>query len=525
MGSRVAAGDPGRGVGVTAPARRGLAVLRETGGVVVVGLGVLGLALLLAEGGGLPEDDLIDVLVLGTVGLGAAAALLGDVAGRLSGDVRPSWLGAALVLYTFVVIPSGTLWPEIVEGVERIGVATRLTAFVVILGLLVIAVRPPQRVGHWLPWAVAGVGVLLAAGAGRIAAAEPATTLLAEPAALSAAVLLAWLLVNAWLLVGGLRRREATVSWMALGLLVVAGAHVQRVLVGTEFDNPEVVFTALRLVGVLAVLVGTLQLVGGGVAAVRTEHEELTEELHIAAEHVQRAGAAAAERDHELRNGLAGLSGITRLLGTGQGDGEQEQLKAAVLHELGRLAAMVEGHSGPDGPPDTGTFDVAAVLVESVVLRRAAGERIALSCPPCLRAQGRSDTFAQVLSNLLTNCARHAPGAPVRVSAGAVGSRVVVEVSDDGPGVASGLERLVVHRGVRAGGSEGLGLGLDVSRELLAAAGGSIRVLPRRGNGGFTVVVELVRAGGEGAEPPAPPMMIPLPAQVRRSGSMPSPRR
>ena len=525
MGSRVAAGDHGRAAGVTAPARRGLAVLRETGGVVVVGLGVMGLALLLAEGGGLPEDDLIDILVLGAVGLGAAAGLLGDVAGRLSGDVRPSWLGAALVLYTFVVIPSGTLWPEIVEGDGRIGVATRLAAFVVILGLLVVAVRPPQRVGHWLPWAVAGVGVLLAVVAGRVTAAEPATTLLVQPAALSVAVLLAWLVVDAWVLVGGLRRRDHTVTWMALGLLVIAGAHVERVLVGADFDHPEVVFAAVRLVGVLAVLVGTLQLVGGGVAAVRTEHEELTEELRIAAQHVQRAGAAAAERDHELRNGLTGLSGITRLLSAGHGDGEQEQLKAAVLHELARLAAMVEGHSATGDAAEAGTFDVSSVLVESVVLRRAAGERISLSCPPVLRARGRPDMFAQVLTNLLTNCAQHAPGSPARVSAGAVGSRVVVEVTDDGPGVASGLERLVIHRGVRARDSEGLGLGLDVSRELLASAGGSLRVLPRSGRRGFTVVVELVRAGAEATEEPtAQKIVSPVPVLAHRSGSTPGRR-
>ena len=134
---------------------------------------MIGLVLLAGQRGSLPADDLQDLLVLGTVGLGTAAALLGDVSGRLSGDVRPSWIGAALALYTLVVVPSGTLWAKIVPDVPAIAVASRLAAFMAILALLAVATRPPAQIGGWAPWLGAGAGALLVVAAGEAAVMFP----------------------------------------------------------------------------------------------------------------------------------------------------------------------------------------------------------------------------------------------------------------------------------------------------------------------------------------------------------------
>ena len=59
--------------------------------------------------------------------------------------------------------------------------------------------------------------------------------------------------------------------------------------------------------------------------------------------------------------------------------------------------------------------------------------------------------LAQLLANLLANCARHAPGAQVRVRAAARGPRVRIEVIDDGPGLPAGLDRpAAATRGARS---------------------------------------------------------------------------
>jgi signal transduction histidine kinase len=90
----------------------------------------------------------------------------------------------------------------------------------------------------------------------------------------------------------------------------------------------------------------------------------------------------------------------------------------------------------------------------------------------------------QVLSNLLSNALRHTPvGGRVVVKAEAAGDEVAFEVTDTGTGIApEHLERLFERfyridksrsRGEARGGS---GVGLAISRALVEAMGGRIRV-------------------------------------------------
>ena len=75
------------------------------------------------------------------------------------------------------------------------------------------------------------------------------------------------------------------------------------------------------------------------------------------------------------------------------------------------------------------------MLTRLVTLRRLTGSVITLSCPPGLVAAVSAGTLAQVLTNLLANCARHAPGAEIHVSARATPGACVIEVTDAGPGL------------------------------------------------------------------------------------------
>ena len=94
------------------------------------------------------------------------------------------------------------------------------------------------------------------------------------------------------------------------------------------------------------------------------------------------------------------------------------------------------------------------------------------------------DRVVQVLSNRLTNALRHTPdGGRVVVKAEASGDEVAFEVTDTGTGIApEHLERVFERfyrvdtsrsRGEARGGS---GVGLAISRALVEAMGGRIRV-------------------------------------------------
>ena len=89
------------------------------------------------------------------------------------------------------------------------------------------------------------------------------------------------------------------------------------------------------------------------------------------------------------------------------------------------------------------------------------------------------------MSNLLENAARHSGGAAVAVRAHAQGSRVVLRIIDQGPGIAAAdLERIFdpFYRGADASGT-GSGLGLAIAKGLIEANGGRLwaRSLPGQG--------------------------------------------
>jgi two-component system OmpR family sensor kinase len=143
---------------------------------------------------------------------------------------------------------------------------------------------------------------------------------------------------------------------------------------------------------------------------------------------------------------------------------------------------------------------VLPVLRQHVVLRRSAGMDIRLDAELGLFVHGSPSSLAQVLTNVLTNCAKHAPGSPVRIQASRAGDTIRIRVSDFGAGIEQGTEQAVLERGVRGAHSNGHGLGLHICQRLLLADGGRIFIRPRRPNEpGCTVFVELPAAGAQQA--------------------------
>jgi signal transduction histidine kinase len=96
--------------------------------------------------------------------------------------------------------------------------------------------------------------------------------------------------------------------------------------------------------------------------------------------------------------------------------------------------------------------------------------------------RGDRDRLYQVLANLLDNAVKFSPaGEPVDVSAYQENSRVQVEVSDQGPGIATDQQRLIFEKFGRASapgspGKPGTGLGLFIARSIAEAHGGALEV-------------------------------------------------
>lgn len=115
--------------------------------------------------------------------------------------------------------------------------------------------------------------------------------------------------------------------------------------------------------------------------------------------------------------------------------------------------------------------DVGALVGE----RRA--DRVDVSVVGRPTVDGDPTRLRQVVANLVENGLRH--GSRVRLEVGESDGRVVVDVVDDGPGVAPTVD--VFARGVSDAGSSGLGLW--IARTIAEAHGGWLELVTEPGPG------------------------------------------
>ncbi len=109
----------------------------------------------------------------------------------------------------------------------------------------------------------------------------------------------------------------------------------------------------------------------------------------------------------------------------------------------------------------------------------------------------------QVVTNLISNAVKYGCGKPIVVSLkqSDISGRAVITVRDHGIGISPEMKDRVFERFERADVESrkipGLGLGLYISRQIVEAHGGLIRVESEEGKGS-TFIVEIPLSGGEG---------------------------
>ncbi|PKN21226.1 MAG: HAMP domain-containing histidine kinase, partial [Deltaproteobacteria bacterium HGW-Deltaproteobacteria-3] len=111
----------------------------------------------------------------------------------------------------------------------------------------------------------------------------------------------------------------------------------------------------------------------------------------------------------------------------------------------------------------SGAFDLTQVIRETITglacLADEKGVRLAALLPDSLPLRADEDKIRQVLTNLLANAIKS-----------------VVEVQDQGPGIAIAEREKVFDKFYKLGNKEGSGLGLTICRSIIAAHGGVIGV-------------------------------------------------
>jgi signal transduction histidine kinase len=111
-----------------------------------------------------------------------------------------------------------------------------------------------------------------------------------------------------------------------------------------------------------------------------------------------------------------------------------------------------------------------------------------------------ADAFAQILANLLSNVEKYAPGGVVTIAGALADGTLTVTVADQGPGIPGEAAERIFFPFERLDsrvneGASGTGLGLAIARDLAAAMGGSLRLVPSSRGASFELRVPAPPAG------------------------------
>ena len=202
---------------------------------------------------------------------------------------------------------------------------------------------------------------------------------------------------------------------------------------------------------------------------------------------------------HDLRTPLTAIVTAGHALGSESLTGEErEQLSAAVVEEGERLSTLIDKlfdlsrlQAGRLEPRRESVSIEEVLLSAEDALPAAAGHLRLVVDPQTPPLMADAAQLERAFANLIENALRYSGDQQVRVSVRRVGPRVVVRVTDRGPGIPEGEQDRVFepfYRGSDANRSPGSGLGLAIAKGFVEANGGTIAVESLPGQGTSLVV-------------------------------------
>jgi signal transduction histidine kinase len=203
---------------------------------------------------------------------------------------------------------------------------------------------------------------------------------------------------------------------------------------------------------------------------------------------------------HELRTPITSMIGAAKTLLRG-GDQMTAEERTSFLHMLerqgDRLLRLTQGvlagaqlEAGAE-PPRRERIDLAALVRElagDLLEGRGNSHEVEVTTDPDEHAAwGNPTAIRQIMSNLIENALKYSPeGSKVRVGVFDLSSETLLEVSDDGPGIAAAEIGTIFERFKQMESSSrsgGFGLGLYIVKSLVDQHRGTIEVESEPGSG------------------------------------------
>ncbi|MFZ5480860.1 MAG: PAS domain S-box protein [Myxococcota bacterium] len=307
---------------------------------------------------------------------------------------------------------------------------------------------------------------------------------------------------------------------------------------GAVAKEPRYLLSAAVFAGMgvlFAVLHGRIRRAEGALRRANDELSHNERQLRVANERLSELDRLKSQLfasvSHELRTPLAlVLAPAERMLSRPDLPADDR----ANLETVTRNARLLRGHV--EDLLDLATLEAGRMRLRrarvdvAMLVRQVAGSFEALASERSLSLQVDADgalaaevdpeKLQRVLLNLLSNATKFTPGGgTVRVSLRGEDGRAVLEVADSGPGIPAEQRAAVFDRfhqleGGAARRFGGMGLGLSITREIVALHGGSIAVGDApEGGASFVVSLPLVASPGTEVFEEAVPLPV-APAHV-----------
>jgi two-component system sensor histidine kinase ChvG len=235
----------------------------------------------------------------------------------------------------------------------------------------------------------------------------------------------------------------------------------------------------------------------------------MTDALYARIEAIERFAADVA---HELKNPLTSLRSAVETLPRAKRAEDRERLNAIIQHDVKRLDRLISDISNASRldaelARETGERVDLAKLADAIVsiqkdLAASRNVDVTLGVHAGKQAPvvfGHDGRLGQVFNNLIDNAVSFSPeDGTVRVNVTGDAERIVVTVSDEGPGIRGDISRIFQRFYTDRPDGEHFGdhsgLGLSICRQIVIAHKGTITAENREDRSGARFTVTLPRA-------------------------------
>jgi signal transduction histidine kinase len=243
------------------------------------------------------------------------------------------------------------------------------------------------------------------------------------------------------------------------------------------------------------------------------ELERTSEELRSTAAQLENANLKLRELDgqmddflsqvsHEVRTPMASIRSFSEiLLEDGLDESQRRRFVSTIHNESLRLTKLLDeildlsALERGERPWDTVRVDAEAALDRALEVCAPLAQRRNMQIVVASRAgraivEGDADRLCQVLINLIVNAIKYndADTPVVEVRSEVIDRNFIVEVADNGPGIAAAEAETIFdmftrgERG-RSDSAPGAGLGLAISRKIIGRMSGALELVPRSSRG------------------------------------------